>query len=115
MILCDTIVTMKKEIDVEKIIKRVQTEADKKNERRFGIMMEEMDDKFKIVQDQFKGVNEKLDLHTEEIKEIRMDIMEVKRDVKDVKFWVTNQLQNKVGKKDFVDMDSRVRRLEKTK
>ena len=56
--------------EIEKIIKRVQGEADKKNERRFDGMMEVINDNFKIVAEQFKGVHVKLDSHTQEIGEM---------------------------------------------
>ena len=113
---------MKKEVDIEKIIKRVQTEADKKNERRFGVMMEEINDGFKLVKDAFKGVYERFDKidetlesHKESVANLSMDMTEVKSDLGQVKFDIKFMVENKVDKKHFVALDERVRRLEKTK
>ena len=107
---------MKKEINIEKIIKKVQTDADKKSERRFEGMMEVINNNFEKVTEQFKIVFEKLDYHsqtldshTEMIGNLTMDMTEVKSDIKDIK----SSLDSKVDKKHFVDLDRRVRILEK--
>ena len=136
---------MKKEIDIEKIIKRVQSESDKRLEKTLkchtGALLEEFQGRVSGIAEQYgdiqkniKEIKITLESHTEEIgklkvgmeenrldvkdmksdiKEIRMDLIETKRDIKDVKFWVTGGLKNKVDNKHFVDLDSRVRILEK--
>jgi ABC-type transporter Mla subunit MlaD len=111
---------MTKEIDIEKVIKRVQNEADKKNERRFDGMMEVMNDNFKKVEDLFKGVFEKLDAHskildshTEQIGNVLVDLNAVKIDIGQVRYDIALTLDRKLDKKHFVDLDRRVRILEK--
>ena len=118
---------MAKELDIKKIIKEVQTEADKKSQKRFDGMMEVIKEDFKIVKEQFKGVYERfdkidrtLDSHTEEIgklevnvEAIRMDVEEIKSDTKRIKLDINFQLENKVDKKHFVSLDNRIRTLEK--
>ncbi len=104
---------MTKELDIKKIITQVQTEADKKNQKRFDGMMEVLNDKFKVIQEQFMGVHEKLDSHTEMIGNVAMDLTEVKSDLLLVKLEVQNLIQDKVENKHFVALEGRVRILEK--
>ena len=118
---------MVKEFDIKKVVKEVQTEADKKNQKRFDGMMEVIKEDFKIVKEQFKGVYERFDKidrtlesHTEEIGKleveveiIRMDVKEIKGDLKDTKFFVMDMRENKADKKHFLELDTRVHKLEK--
>ena len=146
---------MAKEISIKKIIKEVQTEADKKNQRRFDGMMEEVNNSFRKVEDQFKGVFQKfdeiderfdevdnrfnevdkrfnevdkrfnevdkrfdkidktLDSHTEQIANILVDLNTVKLNMQDTKHEVKIDIDKKVDKKHFVDLEGRVRILEK--
>ena len=136
---------MEKEPNIEKIIKRVQTESDARLEktlkRHTGALLEEYQSRVTGIAEQYKDIKNTLDSHTKileshteeigklkvgveeirinvgenkkDIKEIRMDSIEIKRDVKEVKFWVVGELKDKVDKKHFVDLDSRVRHLEK--
>ena len=94
--------------EIEKIIKKVQGEADKKNERRFDGMMEVINEKFKIIQEQFSAVFEKLD-------NISMDMTEIRSDIKDTPFQIKFLRDFKLDKKHFVGLESRVRVLEKNK
>ena len=94
--------------EIEKIIKKVQGEADKKNERRFDGMMEVINEKFKIIQEQFSAVFEKLD-------NISMDMTEIRSDIKDTPFQIKFLRDFKLDKKHFVDLEGRVRVLEKNK
>ena len=121
---------MAKETDMKKILED-QTEK----------LTEIFDDRIKSVTEQYNDINKKfakidrtLNSHTEEIgklkvgveetrinvsenkkdiKEIRIDSIEIKRDIKEVKFWVATDSKNKVDKKHFVDLEGRVRKLEK--
>ena len=61
---------------------------------------------FEIVRDEFKGIFEKLD-------NISIDITEMKKDISETKFHIITVKDTKVDKKHFVDLDLRVRRLEK--
>ena len=106
--------------DIEKIIKKVQSDSHKKMEKLFKLHREYNDDKFKVVDEKFKSIDQKLDgntkilnSHSEQIANLTMDMMEVKRDIKDIKFEVQLVLDKKVDKKHFVDLEGRVRVLEK--
>ena len=99
--------------EVEKIIRKVQNEADTKSGWRFKGMMEVINDNFKKVAEQFKGAHEKLDSHTEEISNLTMDMMEVKSDVKTIKFEMVAVMDTKADRKHIVDLDHRTRTLEK--
>ena len=82
----------------ENIKKLLQDQTDK--------LVETFDDRMEIVKDQFKNVFEKID-------NLSMDMTEVKRDIREVKLHVMIQGDTKLDKKHFVDLDQRVRRLEK--
>jgi len=129
------------EKDIKKYIKQVRDEANKDMKRYTGALSEEFQGRVSAIAEEYKSINKNikeikrtLESHTEEIgklkvdmeenrldvkdmksdiKEMRMDLIETKRDIKDVKFWVTGGLKNKVDNKHFVDLDSRVRILEK--
>lgn len=49
------------------------------------------------------------------VKEVRADMIEVKSDVKNIKFDVKMDLNRKIDKTQFVDLEGRVRVLEKNK
>jgi len=109
---------------------------DKNSQSRIDGYIEHVDDRFKVTNEGFVGINQKLesiektlDSHTErigelltdmtivksDVKELRVDMMEVKSDTKDTKFFAMNTFNNKVDKKHFVDLEGRVRILEKSK
>lgn len=48
-----------------------------------------------------------------DVKELRADMIEVKSDVKETKFFSVDAVKSKVDRKHFVDLDLRVRKLEK--
>ena len=95
--------------EIEKIIKKVQGDAD----RRFGVMMDEINSSFKIVADQFKGVFEKLDDHGEKLDNLTADMAEVKSDLRGVNLTIKHLNDSKLDKKHFADLDGRLRKLEK--
>src|SRR3989344_8344464 len=116
----------------EKQVKKL----DKNSQSRIDGYIEHVDDRFKVTNEVFVGLNQKLesiektlDSHTErigelltdmtivksDVKELRVDMMEVKSDTKDTKFFAMNTFNNKVDKKHFVDLEGRVRILEKSK
>ena len=111
---------MVKELDIKKILKEVLTEADKKSQKRFDGMMEEINDKFKIMEEGFKGVNERFDeidktlnSHTEQIANILVDLSSVRLNMQSVSYEVSMHMDKKIDKKHFVDLEGRVRKLEK--
>ncbi len=78
-------------------------------------LIEIFDDRIQTVQEEFNGINKKLDSHSDQIANLTMDMLEVKSDLKQVKFDVKMNLDNKVDKKHFVNLEGRVRVLEKHK
>ncbi|MEK7117253.1 MAG: hypothetical protein AAB861_00575 [Patescibacteria group bacterium] len=82
--------------------------------------IEHVDDKFKATSEGTMGIHEKLDRiektldsHSERIANVLMDLADVKSDVRQVKMDVNFDLNRKVDKKHFVDLEGRVRVLEK--
>lgn len=83
-------------------------------------LVEIFDDRIKTVQEGFNGINKKLDSHTkildshtEQIGNILVDLSTIKINVNQISYDVRMKLDNKADKKHFVDLDQRVRRLEK--
>jgi|SRR3989344_7138103 len=74
--------------------------------RYTGVLVEEFQDRIKVIGEQFSGVSEKVD-------NIAMDMAKVQSDIRDIKFDVKFGLKDKVDRRHFVDLDTRVRRLEK--
>lgn len=88
--------------------------------RHLGAMAESYKDDVKATREGVTGITQileriekTLDSHTEEIASLRMDITEVRSDVRQVKFDVKFDLDRKIDKKHFIELDSRVRVLEK--
>ena len=90
----------------KKITKKTRLDSDKTVNDRIDGFAEVFDKKFKIVIDQFKSVFEKLD-------NLSMDMTEIKFGMRDVPFQIKFLRDSKLDKKHFVDLDQRVRRLEK--
>jgi hypothetical protein len=124
--------------NIEKIIKRVQTESDKRLEkmlkRHTGVLVEEFQHRVAAIGEQYKGIKNTLDAHTEtldshteqigklmvkmtsvesEVKELRADNLEMKSDIKQVKLDIKFDLDRKIDKRQFIDLEGRVRVLEK--
>ncbi len=83
-------------------------------------LVEIFDDRIKTVQEEFNGINKKLDFHTrildshtEQIGNILVDLSTIKISMNQISYDVGMKLDNKADKKHFVDLDGRVRRLEK--
>ncbi len=90
--------------------------------RYIGAIMEEVRDGFKLQKEQSDGINQKLeeinttlDSHSNQIANLTMDMLEVKSDTKQIKLDIKLNLNNKIDKKHFVDLEGRVRILEKNK
>lgn len=83
-------------------------------------LVEIFDDRIKVVTEQYGDIKNTLKFHTETLKShseqianLLMDTTELKYDVKQIKLDIKIDLQNKVDKKHFVDLDQRIRKLEK--
>lgn len=119
------------ESQISKIIKKVQTESEKKMQKYlknvldrttqlFGIHKEDADTKFKVISEQFKSI----DQNSEEVRKnfqdvnnkldnIIVDLSGIKIDMNDISYKVAMNLDRKIDKKHFVDLEGRVRVLEK--
>ena len=103
--------------------------------RYVGAVLEEVKDGFKVAQEQSLSINQRLysmektlDEHTkilhknsnillhhsQEIENLRMDIIEVKSKLTHMNLFAVSEIKNKVDKKHFVDLEGRVRILEKS-
>ena len=83
--------------------------------RHVGAIMEEVRDGFKAQGEQMMGVNHKLEKIQNDIDDIRLELRDTKLKVNDVSYNVNLTLDKKVDKKLFLDLDSRVGKLEKSK
>jgi chromosome segregation ATPase len=124
--------------EIEKIIKKVQLESDKRLEktlkRHTGALIEEFQHRVSVIGEQYNGIQKTLNEHTKtldshteqianllmnvavaksDIKELRADMMEVRSDVKQIKFDVKMDLNRKIDKTQFIGLEGRVRVLEK--
>ncbi len=81
--------------------------------RHVGAILEEVKDGFKVQGEYSKGINQKLDKIQEDIDEIRIELRDTKLKVNDISYSVNLTLDKKVDKKLFLDLDNRVRVLER--
>jgi len=81
--------------DIEKIIKRVQSDSNKKMERYLGSIKEHTDDRFKAVMEGQGGMNQRLDIIQSDI-----DVMK-------------NNLIRKVDRYEFEALNKRVSVVER--
>jgi septation ring formation regulator EzrA len=131
--------------EIEKIIKKVQLESDKRVEkmlkRHTGALVEEFQHRVSAIGEQYGSIQKTLNGHTKtlnshteqigklmvkmtsvesEIKDIKSDVknlradnLEMRSDIKQVKFDIKFDLDRKIDKTQFVDLEGRVRILEK--
>lgn len=99
--------------EIEKIIKKVQLDSDKRMKNYLGVLNEQTEDRFKATKEGFESINERLDKMQGNIDDIRIELRETKLKVQDVSYGVNITLDKKVDKKLFLDLDSRVKVLEK--
>ena len=100
---------MPKELDIKKLLKD-QTEK----------LTEIFDDRIKSVTEQYNDINDKfskidrtLKSHTQQIANILVDVGAIKIKMSDVDYSVKMRLDRKIDKVNFVDLEGRVRKLEK--
>lgn len=77
------------------------------------VYIEHVNDRFKAAGEGMEAVNEKLDKMQGDIDDIRIEIRDTKLKVHDISYNVNLTLDKKVDKKMFLDLDNRVRNLEK--
>ena len=83
--------------------------------RHVGAVLEEVKDGFKVQGEYSKGINQKLEKMQEDIDNIRVELRDTKLKVIDISYNFNLTLDKKVDKKLFLDLDSRVCKLEKNK
>lgn len=114
--------------EIEKIIKKVQSEADKKNQANLqklkneikkefgnqtGVLIEEFQHRVSAIGEQYPDIKKTLESHSNQIANLLMDSTEIKSDVRDIKLRIRLGLEDKVDRKHFVDLEGRVRILER--
>jgi len=103
------------EKDIKQYIKKVRGDANKDMERYLGSLNEHTDDRFKAIKEGQDGVNERLEKMQGDIDNITLELRDTKLKVHDISYNMNLTLDKKVDKKLFLDLDSRVRILEKNK
>lgn len=81
--------------------------------RHVGAILEEVKDGFKVQREYSTGINQKLDKMQDDIDSLRIEIRDTKLKVTDISYSFNLTLDKKVDKKLFLDLDSRVHKLEK--
>jgi len=124
--------------EIEKIIKKVQLESDKRVEkmlkRHTGALIEEFQHRVSAISEQYGSIQKTLNEHTKtlnshteqigklmvkmtsvesDVKELRADDLEMRSDIKQIKLDIKFDLDRKIDKTQFVDLEGRVRVLEK--
>jgi|SRR3989344_1125494 len=99
--------------EIEKIIKRVQSDSDKKIKRYLGSLQEHTEDRFKVTKEGLTGINQRLDKMQGDIDNLTLEVRDTKLKVHDISYNVNLTLDRKIDKKLFLDLDNRVRNLEK--
>ncbi len=132
---------MAKELDIEKVIKKATQEFSKETKQHVDAMFEEFEHRVKTIGEPYVNLNKNFDKidkrfdeiqntldmqskllqahgktlksHTETLGLLYVDVSEMKSSVKDMPFQIKFLRDFKLDKKHFVDMDQRIRRLEK--
>lgn len=106
--------------DIEKIIKGIKNEIKKEFKIQTGVLVEEFQHRVSAIGEQYADIKKTLDEHTktleshnERLANALIDLNGVKIDMGNVSYEVTMHLDRKVDKKHFVDLEGRVRVLEK--
>lgn len=81
--------------------------------KRIGVLTEEFQHRVSAIGEQYGDIKKTLDSHSGQVANLTMDMMEVKSDVRQIKLDIKLNLNDKVDKKHFVDLEGRVRVLEK--
>src|SRR3989344_6790463 len=99
-----------------KVVKKIS----KDSQDRFDGYVEDVNDRFKATNEGMMGIHQKLDKiektldsHSEQLANALVDLNGVKIDMGKVSYEVTMHMDRKIDKKHFVDLEGRVRVLEK--
>ena len=103
--------------EIEKMMKRVQTDSDKRMEkmmkRQTGALLEEFQHRVSAVAEQHLSLNAKIDRVQAEIDNVAYDVKDIKSKMTNVEYTMNVSFERKAEKKLFVELDNRVRALEK--
>ena len=99
--------------DIEKIIKGVKSEIKKEFKTQTRVLLEEFQHRVSAIGEQYGGIQKTLDSHSNQIANLLMDSTEIKSDIRNIKLNIKLELNDKVDKKHFVDLEGRIRVLEK--
>jgi DNA-binding transcriptional MerR regulator len=99
---------MAKENEIKKAIKEERIEFNKDVKRHMGVFLEEFQERVKAIREQYSDIQEKL-------ANLSADVQQIKHDQSNIRFWMVTTEDKVVDKKLFVDLESRVRKLEKVK
>ena len=82
-------------------------------ERRFGVILEDMDDKLNLIIDGHQALNKKIDNNHKEFQEFRGEVNYKFGVVFDELHLIRNELKEKVSRDEFIVLEKRVATLEK--
>jgi hypothetical protein len=86
---------------------------DKNSDNRVQGYIENVNDRFKATNEGYSSINEKLDKMQGDIDNITLELRDTKLKVQDISYNTNITLDKKIDKKLFLDLDNRVRVLEK--
>ncbi len=92
-----------------KKIKNISSET-----RQFGVVLENIDSKLDLVVEGVETINKKVDRHYEEFQGFRKEADYKFEAVLDGLHLIRNELKEKVGRDEFLSLEKRVIRLEKS-
>ena len=101
---------------MKKIVKLKNNEMNEElniEERRFGVILEDMDDKLNLIIDGHQALNKKIDNNHKEFQEFRGEVNYKFGVVFDELHLIRNELKEKVSRDEFIVLEKRVATLEK--
>lgn len=104
-----------KDADIKKYIKQVAKDVGKDIKRQMGAYKEEMHHYVKAVAEQHQDLDRKINEIQGGLENLAYDVKDVKSKMINVEYTMNVSFDRKADKKLFVDLDNRVRGLEKKK
>lgn len=101
----------KKTTSKKGVVEKKHTDVEMK--RYIGAILEDVNDKFKATAEGTTEINEKLNKIQSDIDDLKIELRETKLEVQDISHGININLDKKVDRKLFLDLDSRVKILEK--
>ncbi len=85
------------------------------SERRFGVILEDIDSKLDLVVEGHKGLDKKIDIVDKKVNDLHEEMNYKFEIVFDELHLIRNELKEKVGRDEFVLLEKRVMALEKSR